>query len=94
MKNVQHPQLPDCEPYPLKFKEVPVTNGDGQSLRRCNACNGGGSVCKGEKVDPKTAPTPPMSYTFTARGPTGRATNVKVTPSRASAARRAAVLVW
>lgn len=59
MKNVQHPQLPDCEPYPLKFKDVPVTNGDGQGLRRCKACNGSGSVCKGEKVDPKTSPTPP-----------------------------------
>ncbi len=53
------PQLPGCEPLPLKYKEMPVFNGDGAPLKMCSPCAGSGMLCSGSKVIQDKSASPP-----------------------------------
>ena len=65
---IKQPSLPDCVPMEMKFKDVPCVNGTGQPLALCKKCDGAGSVCTGQKKDPKVAPTPPHTVYIACSG--------------------------
>jgi hypothetical protein len=49
MARTKHAELPDCQPVPLKFKEVSLENGAGNPLCLCRRCEGDGRICTAEK---------------------------------------------
>lgn len=49
-KQLRQPDLPGCAKQELRFKDIPCTNGEGETLQLCSACEGSGSICSGVRT--------------------------------------------
>lgn len=54
-------ELPGCAPLPLRYKDVPLTNGDGAALGKCPTCAGTGTICSAQKVEQGGPASPPQT---------------------------------